>query len=231
MRILRTDPRDSAPGRTPDIPRSFFAQPTLSVARRLLGARLVKLERGRTLSGIIVETEAYIGRDDLGCHASRGGLTPRNAVMFGPPGRAYVYFTYGMHWMLNIVTEAEGFPAAVLVRAMIPAESRETMRRRRGGREPIALGPAMLCQALKLDSRWNGHDLCEEKSQLYLERAFRIPDEGVTIGPRVGLYTVPEPWKSISWRFQASADALQAIERILKERAVRRAPGGHRRSE
>jgi DNA-3-methyladenine glycosylase len=76
----------------------------------LLGARLVKIERGRTLSGIIVEAEAYIGREDRGCHASRGGLTPRNAVMFGPPGRAYVYFTYGMHWMLNIVTEAEVFP-------------------------------------------------------------------------------------------------------------------------
>ncbi len=169
------------------------------------------------LSGIIIETEAYIGRDDLGCHASRGGLTPRNAAMFGPPGRAYVYFTYGMHWMLNIVAEAEGFPAAVLVRAMIPAEGRETMRRRRGGREPIALGPAMLCQALRLDSRWNGHDLCENKSQLYLERAFRIPDEGVTIGPRVGLYTVPEPWKSIPWRFRANPEFVQKLEQILKK--------------
>jgi DNA-3-methyladenine glycosylase len=231
MRIFRTGPPARAPGHFYRIPRSFFSQPTLSVARRLLGARLVKIERGRTLSGIIVETEAYIGRDDLGCHASRGGLTPRNAVMFGPPGRACVYFTYGMHWMLNIVTEAEGFPAAVLVRAMIPAEGRETMQRRRRGREPIALGPAMLCQALQLDSRWNGHDLCEKNSQLFLERAFRIQEDGVTIGPRVGLYTVPEPWKSISWRFRADPDAVQAMERFLKERSARRAPGGYRRRE
>ena len=226
MRIPRTGRRDFAPEHSARIPRSFLAQPTLSVARRLLGARLVKIERGRMLAGIIIETEAYIGRDDLGCHASRGGLTPRNAVMFGPPGRAYVYFTYGMHWMLNIVTEAEGFPAAVLVRAMIPAEGRETMRRRRGGREPIALGPAMLCQALQLDSRWNGHDLCENKSRLYLERAFRIPDEGVTIGPRVGLYTVPEPWKSIPWRFRAnpevSAEAGTNITRKGRTAKARR---------
>jgi DNA-3-methyladenine glycosylase len=223
MRIVRTG--------SDRIPRSFFSRPTLSVARRLLGARLVKIERGRRVSGIIIETEAYIGRDDLGCHASRGGLTPRNAVMFGPPGMAYVYFTYGMHWMLNIVTEAEDFPAAVLVRAMIPSEGREAMARRRKGREPVAGGPATLCQALQLDSRFNGHDLCERKSQLFLERAFRIPEEGVTIGPRVGLYTVPEPWKSIPWRFRAAPEAVDTLERLLKERDARRSPGGRRRKE
>ncbi|MGB7538629.1 MAG: DNA-3-methyladenine glycosylase, partial [Anaerolineales bacterium] len=154
------------------IPRAFFRRPTLQAARALLGARLVKIERGRRLSGIIIETEAYVGRRDLGCHASRGGRTRRNLAMFGPPGHAYVYFTYGMHWMLNLVTEAEDFPAAVLVRAIIPAEGRGVMQRRRGGREPIAGGPAMLCQALLIDGRYNGHDLCEKKSQLFLERAF-----------------------------------------------------------
>jgi DNA-3-methyladenine glycosylase len=220
MRIVRTGSRR--------IPRSFFSQPTLSVARQLLGARLVKLEGGRRLSGIIVEAEAYIGREDLGCHASRGGRTPRNAVMFGLPGRAYVYFTYGMHWMLNLVTEAEDFPAAVLVRAIIPAEGREAMRRRRKGREPIAGGPAMLCQALQLDGRWNGYDLCEKKAQLYLERAFRIPKDGVTIGPRVGLYTVPEPWKSIPWRFRAVPEAVHALERLLNAQPE---PVGQRRKE
>ena len=223
MRILRV-----APAR---IPRSFFRQPTLQAARSLLGARLVKTERGRRLSGIIIETEAYIGRDDLGCHASRGGRTPRNAVMFGPPGYAYVYFTYGMHWMLNLVTEAEDFPAAVLVRAMIPAQGRGAMQRRRGGREPLAGGPAMLCQALRINSRWNGYDLCEKKSQLFLERAFALPDEGVTTGPRVGLYTVPEPWKSIPWRFRADPDAVSALERILEKISVRPMPGGRRRKE
>jgi DNA-3-methyladenine glycosylase len=220
MRIVRTGSRR--------IPRSFFSQPTLSVARQLLGARLVKLEGGRRLSGIIVEAEAYIGREDLGCHASRGGRTPRNAVMFGLPGRAYIYFTYGMHWMLNLVTEAEDFPAAVLVRAIIPAEGREAMRRRRKGREPIAGGPAMLCQALQLDGRWNGYDLCEKNAQLYLERAFRIPKDGVTIGPRVGLYTVPEPWKSIPWRFRAVPEAVHALERLLNAQPE---PVGQRRKE
>lgn len=193
--------------------------------------RLVKMERGRRLSGIIVETEAYIGREDLGCHASRGGRTPRNAVMFGQPGRAYVYFTYGMHWMLNLVTEEEDFPAAVLVRAMIPAEGRGVMQRRRGGREPIAGGPAMLCQALQIDSRWNGQDLCEKKSELFLERAFSLPEDGVTTGPRVGLYTVPEPWKSIPWRFRAVPDAIAILERLLKEFSARPTTGGRRREK
>lgn len=217
MRIFRTGPAR--------IPRSFFQQPTLQISRALLGVRLVKLERGRRLSGIILETEAYVGSGDLGCHASRGGLTERNAVMFGPPGRAYVYFTYGMHWMLNVVTEAEGFPAAVLVRAMIPDEGRGVMRRRRGGHEPLAGGPAMLCQALRIERRLNGHDLCEKKSLLFLERAFRIPEDGVTIGPRVGLYTVPEPWKSIPWRFRATAEAVASLEGLLKENPARPSPG------
>jgi DNA-3-methyladenine glycosylase len=223
MRILR-----AAPAR---IPRSFFRHPTLQTARALLGMRLVKLEDRRRLSGIIVETEAYIGRDDLGCHASRGGFTPRNAMMFGPPGRAYIYFTYGMHWMLNLVTEEQDFPAAVLVRAMIPAEGRGVMRRRRSGHEPIAGGPAMLCQALRIDSHWNGHDLCEKKSQLFLERAFSIPEEGVTTGPRVGLYTVPEPWKSIPWRFRVHADATASLEQLLKEIPARPKPSGRWRNE
>jgi DNA-3-methyladenine glycosylase len=117
--------------------------------------------------------------------------------------------------MLNVVTEAEEHPAAVLVRAMIPAAGREAMRRRRGGHKPLAGGPAMLCQALQIDGRFNGHDLCDEKSQLFLERAFRLPEEGVTTGPRVGLYTVPEPWKSIPWRFRATNDAVAALEALL----------------
>jgi len=213
------------------IPRSFFRLSTLQTARALLGTRLVKIERGRRLSGIIIETEAYIGRRDLGCHASRGGRTRRNIAMFGPPGHAYVYFTYGMHWMLNLVTEAEDFPAAVLVRAIIPAEGRGAMQRRRGGRKPIAGGPAMLSQALQIDNRLNEHDLCEKKSQLFLERAFSIPEMGVTIGPRVGLYTVPEPWKSIPWRFRANPEAVVSLERLLNEIPARSNPGNCGRKE
>ena len=117
----------------PRLERQFFNRPTLQVARELLGTRLVRLENGERTSGIIVETEAYIGEQDLGCHAS-AGYTPRTQVMYGLPGRAYVYFTYGMHWMLNFVTEAEGSPAAVLIRAIVPTEGIERIAARRAGR-------------------------------------------------------------------------------------------------
>ncbi len=120
--------------------------------------RLVRLLEGVRLSGIIIETEAYIGEDDLGCHA-KAGRTRRNAVMYGPPGYAYVYFTYGMHWMLNAVTEPDGFPAAVLIRAIQPVEGLEVISARRQGRD--TLGPAKLTQALGIDGLLNGADLCD----------------------------------------------------------------------
>ncbi len=185
--------------------RTFFERPTLEVARDLLGMRLVRLEAdGQRVAGIITETEAYIGQEDLGCHA-RAGLTPRTRVMYGPPGHAYVYFTYGMHWLFNCVTESEGFPAAVLVRALEPAEGLERIARRRAGRPRRAWtdGPAKLCQALGIDGAFNGADLCAPQASLFIERGEPIPDSRVTIGPRVGLYSVPEPWKSIPWRFRA----------------------------
>lgn len=182
--------------------RSFFARPTLLVARELLGQRLVRLERGRRLSGLIVETEAYIGEADLGCHA-RAGRTARTEVMYGPPGCAYVYFTYGMHWMLNVVTEAEGFPAAVLIRALIPVEGVATMRRRRRRSPPeLTDGPAKLCQALGIDRRFNGHDLCAPGARLFLERGPRPGRAQIAVGPRVGLNSVAEPWKSAPWNFR-----------------------------
>jgi DNA-3-methyladenine glycosylase len=208
--IVLPDPRSGE-----QLTQPFFRQSTLTVARGLLGMRLVKTERGRRLSGIITETEAYIGQDDLGCHASRGGRTPRNAVMFGAPGYAYIYFTYGMHWLLNIVTERAGFPAAVLIRAMLPREGARTMLRRRRNRSPIADGPAKLCQALALDRRWNGYDLCRRDSRLFLERAGLLPEEDIRTGPRVGLNTVPEPWKSKPWRFSAAPTALTEVNRII----------------
>jgi len=185
--------------------RSFFDRPTLEVARDLLGARLVRVGRfaGRRLSGIIVETEAYIGQEDLGCHA-KAGLTPRTRVMFGPPGHAYVYFTYGMHWMLNFVTEAAGKPAAVLVRGLFVTEGASVVALRRNGR-PRKIwtdGPAKLCQAFGIDKRLNGTDLCAPGAEVFLEKALSLPESAVTTGPRVGLNNVPEPWKSIPWRFR-----------------------------
>ena len=184
--------------------RDFFARATLQVARELLGMRLVRLENGRRLAGIITETEAYVGETDLGCHA-RAGLTPRTRMLYGPPGIVYVYFTYGMHWLANLITEREGFPAAVLLRAIFPTEGIPQIAARRSPK-PRRLwsdGPGKLCRALDIDGRHNGLDSCAPEAEIFIEESgIAIPDSSVTIGPRVGLYTVPEPWKSIPWRFR-----------------------------
>jgi DNA-3-methyladenine glycosylase len=180
------------------LPTKFYNRPTLTVARELLGARLVRILDGVKLVGIISETEAYIGETDLACHA-KAGLTPRTAPMYGPAGHAYVYFTYGNHWMLNAVTEQEGFPAAVLIRAIQPIEGIEIMMGRRGGRD--TLGPGKLTQALGITKSENNANLTETGSGLWVEAGQIIPDKSVTISPRVGLYSVSEPWKSMPWRF------------------------------
>lgn len=193
--------------------RVFFTRPTLEVARDLLGKLLVKIEDDEIRSsGYIVETEAYIGMEDLGCHA-RAGETHRNASMWGPPGHAYVYLTYGMHWMLNFVSEAEGFPAAVLIRAIVPQESVDLIRDRRNHRPERSLtdGPAKLCQALSIDGAFDSHDLCQPSSRIFVESGISIPTAHVTTSPRVGLDNVPEPWKSIPWRFRVSHDILHGL--------------------
>lgn len=184
--------------------RPFFARPALQVARELLGARLVRLEGSLRLAGIIVETEAYRGEEDLGCHC-RAGRTPRTQVMYGPPGHAYVYFTYGMHWMLNFVVEPENQPAAILIRAILPQTGLEQIASRRGSQQPRRWtdGPGKLCQALGITGELNGADLCSPQAELFVETGESISDSGVTIGPRVGLYKVPEPWKTMPWRFRA----------------------------
>lgn len=182
------------------LPAEFYDRPTLLVARELLGARLVRLLDGVRLAGVITETEAYVGEEDLGCHA-KAGRTKRTAVMYGPPGRAYVYFTYGMHWMLNAVTEREGFPAAVLLRAIEPLEGTAVITARRDGRD--TRGPAKLTRALGVDGTLNGADLCNPASGLWIEAGEAVPEDRVVTGPRVGLEGVPEPWKSIPWRFRA----------------------------
>jgi DNA-3-methyladenine glycosylase len=183
------------------LPRSFYNRPTVTVARELLGSRLIRVQDGLRLAGIITETEAYVGQEDQGCHA-KSGLTKRNAVMFGPPGHAYVYFTYGMHWMLNAVTEQDGFPAAVLIRAFEPVEGVEVISSRRQGKD--TLGPAKLTQALGIDGNLNGIDLCASLAGLWIEAGLAVEDKNIITGPRIGLFTVPEPWKSIPWRFRIS---------------------------
>ena len=178
--------------------RSFYDRPTLTVARELIGARLVRILDGVKLVGLITETEAYISQKDLACHA-KAGITPRTKVMFGEPGHAYVYFTYGNHWMLNAVTEREGFPAAVLIRAIQPIEGAEIMSERRSGRDTF--GPGKLCQAMGVGKSENGVDLTETTSGLWIEAGTKVPNKSVTIGARVGLNNTPEPWLSKPWRF------------------------------
>lgn len=180
------------------LPRAFYDRPTLTVARELIGARLVRIQGRQKLIGLITETEAYIGEKDLGCHA-RAGRTARTAVMYGPAGHAYVYFTYGNHWMLNVITEREGFPAAVLIRAIQPIEGAEVMSARRNGRDTF--GPGKLTQAMNITRSENRIDLTEAGSSLQIEAGVFVPNKSVTRGPRVGLYSVPEPWKSKPWRF------------------------------
>lgn len=136
---------------------AFFKRPTLEIAPDLLGRSLYVSKNGEFTGGCIVEVEAYIGEDDPACHACRG-KTRRNETMYGPPGHAYVYFTYGNHWMLNAVTEPEGFPAALLIRAIEPLHGLPLMRKRRGPNKERTLtnGPGKLTKALGINGKDNG---------------------------------------------------------------------------
>jgi DNA-3-methyladenine glycosylase len=183
--------------------RNFYNRPTLKVARELLGKYLVSEKEGNYVSGKIVETEAYIGPDDPASHAYRG-MTPRNKIMFGYPGYAYVYFTYGMHHCLNFVTERKGFPAAVLIRALEPVDGIEMMKKRRrivenppkGGDDlkNLTNGPAKLCQALGIDRTLNGADLCSDV--IYVEDRGNKPTKIVS-SSRMGI----TEGKDKKWRF------------------------------
>jgi DNA-3-methyladenine glycosylase len=179
--------------------RSFYDRPTLKVAVDLIGKVLVRRLNGRNLAGKIVETEAYIGPSDLACHASRG-KTPRTAVLFGPPGVSYVYMIYGFYFCLNAVTESEGYPAAVLIRALEPLENIRTMRKFRFNpiRDTnIASGPGKLCMALSIDKKLNHVDLSAGK--LWIEdRSLEVC--AIDSGPRIGVDYAGE-YKDKPWRF------------------------------
>ncbi len=167
-------------------PIAFFARPVEVVARELLGARLVSTVGGVLTSGMIVETEAYHGLDDPASHAAtRTGRTARNAAMFGPPGRAYVYRIYGMHWCVNVVTGAHGDPQAVLLRALDPLVGQEAMHSRRGRAAGLASGPGRLCQALGITGALYGHDL--RRSPLEVRLGWPVPDERVGVSGRIGV--------------------------------------------
>ena len=180
--------------------RKFYNRPTLEVARDLLGKKLIRRIDGTALSGIIVETEDYCGTNDSACHAHRG-RTSRNAVMFGPPGFAYVYFTYGMHYLLNLVTQEEGNPCAVLLRAIEPLSGLAEMRarRKRHGKE-LTNGPAKLCQALAIDKSFNGWDLTKG-SQLWVEDYQTVESQSILSTPRIGIDYARKEDREALWRF------------------------------
>ncbi len=180
------------------LPRTFYRQPTEEVAQQLLGKFLIHRHGATTLTGRIVETEAYLGPHDLACHASKG-RTKRTEVMFGPAGHAYVYFIYGFYNMLNLVTEAKDFPAAVLIRAVEPVRGIERMKQNRKSDllHNLASGPGKLCQAFAIDRSLNGADVCAKV--LYLEdRGEPLPRFAAT--PRIGVDYAGK-WKDKPLRF------------------------------
>lgn len=195
-------------GRGDPLTRSFYARPTLTVAAELIGKVLVHQTRAGVAAGMIVEVEAYIGEDDPACHAAPGP-TKRNAPLYGPPGHAYVYLNYGIHNLVNAVTEGEGSPAAVLIRALAPLDGLELMKRRRalagaarrsdrsraGRVDEVGLcrGPGNLTQALGITLKQNRSDL--STGPLWIE------DRGLSAGliswtPRIGIRVgVERPWR------------------------------------
>ncbi|NTV67021.1 MAG: DNA-3-methyladenine glycosylase [Chlorobaculum sp.] len=187
----------------------FYQTPTLLLAERLLGKVFVLREAsGRLTKGRIVETEAYLGVGDEACHAWRG-MTERNRVMFGPPGHLYIYFSYGCHYLANIVSEPEGVAGAVLLRAMEPLEGIEWMQERRKTKDERTLmsGPGKLTQALGLGPAHYGEslfgDLC------WLEDAPGIPPELIGASPRIGISrSVSLPWR----RFVAGSPHLSKTQ-------------------
>lgn len=167
--------------------QTFFAPGPLEVAPRLLGCMLVSTVDGVLTAGRIVEVEAYLGSEDPGSHASTRGVTKRNVVMYGPPGCAYVYFTYGNHFMFNLVCLPAGTAGAVLVRALEPIEGTSEMIQRRGRGElsELCSGPGKLTQALGIDLRDNGVALGEGRLQVYA--GLRSQPGEVATSARIGL--------------------------------------------
>ncbi len=180
--------------------QSFYANDTVTVAQALLGKKLVRMIDGQALSGMVVETEAYVGVEDSACHAAKG-RTARTEVMFGPPGLAYVYIIYGIHFMLNVVTEAEERPCAVLIRGLEPLTGRSYMRQRRSKSDrKLTNGPARLCQALNIDKTLNRWNLTQGQ-QLWFEDYQVIPPEQILCGPRIGIDSACPKDRQASWRF------------------------------
>lgn len=193
------------------LPIVYYRQPTLVLARNLLGKLLVHDAPDGRASGYIVETEAYIGPADKAAHSYGGRITPRTKVMYGPPGRAYVYFIYGMHYCLNVVSGTEGAPEAILIRALEPVNGIPLMIRRRGlsldpdaGHWPIRRlkqltnGPGKLAQAMGISKQQYGWSLTD--SLLQICPGLSITPEQIASGPRIGIEYAEEA-RDNPWRF------------------------------
>ena len=183
------------------LPRHFFDRPTLEVADTLVGKYLVREQSGRLITGRIIEVEAYIGQEDKACHASKG-RTARTDVLFGPPGHAYVYLCYGMYEMLNVVTEQEGFPAAILLRA-VECEER------------LIDGPGRLTRAFDIDRRLNRCDLTLGQALWFEDRGEALPPGLVTTHPRIGVDYAGE-WAHKPWRFRLMSEASRPRRPIVR---------------
>jgi DNA-3-methyladenine glycosylase len=204
------------------VPPSFYERPTLEVARDLLGKVLVHDRGGVRTSGVIVEVEAYIGESDPACHAAPGP-TPRNAPLYGPAGHSYVYLNYGIHALVNVVTEGEGSPAAVLIRALDPLEGVDVMERRRGR-------PAKGRRARTAEGRLSQHELCRGPGNLTMAMGITLADNRrdlsgarlwiedrrvrvgpVAWGPRIGIRVgVDRPWRA----WIANHPAVSGVARV-----------------
>ncbi|WP_045875631.1 DNA-3-methyladenine glycosylase [Pseudofrankia sp. DC12] len=197
---------DSGSSAAPEpLPADFYARPVLAVARDLLGATV----RHRSVCVRLTEVEAYMGLDDPASHAARGP-TPRSAVMFGPPGHAYVYFVYGMHWCLNLVCEPAGTPSAVLVRAGEVVAGLDLARQRAPllTDRDLARGPGRLARVLGADGRLTGSPVTGG-GPLLVERGSEVDDAQVRTGPRIGLRVAVER----PWRFWVAGDPTVSATR------------------
>lgn len=223
----------------PVLPREFFDRPVLAVAPALLGCVLMHSGRDGTVAVRLTEVEAYAGAIDPASHAFRG-RTARNAVMFGEPGHAYVYFTYGMHFCVNLVCGPAGVASAVLLRAGQVVDGHALAATRRGGRPPVvhvpaeaaqlaserdlARGPARLCQALGIDRCMDGTDVCDQASPLRILGGGQEPG-AVERGPRVGVSSAAD----VHWRFWLAGEPTVSVYRphTPRKRTAAGRPAGH----
>jgi len=206
------------------MPRAMLAAWSTDLAPTLLGARLVSTVGGELVAVRLTEVEAYRGEQDPGSHAFRG-RTPRTAVMFGPAGHLYVYFTYGMHWCANVVCGPEGSASAVLVRAGEVVQGPDVATRRRpSARRPadLARGPARLASALGIDGALDGVDLCGPSSPVWLEAA-DAPAVAVRTGPRVGVSGAGGDGEAFPWRFWLDGEPTVSVYRPGQPRRSRAA--------